>query len=193
MLADRLGPRYADARLSNFECDSEAQRKAVANATGYLKDLPNQVGNGRNVLLFGPKGTGKDHLMTGMMWGAIHCHASVKWVNGMKLFGEFRSTFGTAGGEQVLVEKYAGAQILAISDPVSSKGDEQTRYQADVFFQIIDERYREKRPTWITINATGRADMEQRIPANIVDRLAEDALAIPCNWESFRQRKSPTA
>ena len=186
LLTSRLGRRYANCRLSNYECDGGPQGAAVASVRDYLENLQGNIRSGVNVVFFGPPGTGKDHLMTAMLRAAVTAGLDVNWQDGADLFGGFRDAMRGTETEAVMMSRFTTPSVLAISDPVPPFGG-LSEYQASMFFRLIDRRYRDMLPTWVTINAEDRSEMEQRIGANIVDRLGHDALAIPCNWKSRRK------
>lgn len=153
----------------------------------YLNDFKGRLEKGQSVLFFGPPGTGKDHLMVAMLKHAVFCSLKVRWRDGSEMFGGFRDNMRGDASESDLIEKYTKADVLAISDPVPPFGG-LTPYQSSMFFRIVDRRYRDVRPTWLTINCKDRAEAEERIGVSIVDRLGEGAMALPCIWPSFRQQ-----
>ena len=62
---DQFGSRYAGCRLDNFVVTCDEQQKAVDALREYGKTFGQHYRNGEGVVLFGPPGTGKDHLATG--------------------------------------------------------------------------------------------------------------------------------
>ena len=128
--------------------------------------------------------------MTAAIREAFNKGFSAKWVNGVDLFGMFRKTISDDDyTEETLIKRLSTPSILAISDPVPPLGS-LTDYQAGMMFRVIDTRYRNLKPTWITVNATDAKELEERMTPQIVDRLKDGALAIFCNWESYRKVKS---
>jgi DNA replication protein DnaC len=94
-LGDKLGRRYANARFVTFDATTEKQQKILAKAKAYAENMKDEVADGRNVVLFGPPGTGKDHLMVAMLRVAVQLSGlSVMWVNGLDLYGEIRDAGG---------------------------------------------------------------------------------------------------
>ena len=75
LITDR-GIRYAACSLENFEIEYESQLKAVKALRGFLCDLGAHLvqTNGGGLILIGPPGTGKDHLMMAAMTTAILDH-----------------------------------------------------------------------------------------------------------------------
>lgn len=76
--------------------------------------------------------------------------------------------------------------MLAISDPTPPLGEVRSDWQRSLLFRIVDRRYRDLKPTWVTINAASAEEAEKRLTPNIIDRLSHDAVIVRCNWKSFR-------
>lgn len=188
-LADGRGQRYRECTLHNFRCTVERQREVVNDLIAYCRDMPARVREGGGLLLYGPKGTGKDHLMAACMRAAITTYGlSVRWENGQDLFGQIRDRIDQEQSEASLVRSLVYPQVLAISDPLPVFGD-LSQHQANMLFRVIDGRYSARRPTWVTMNIQGPAEFEVRIGAQIADRLRDGAVSLPCNWASYRSAK----
>lgn len=181
------GERYAKCTLANFECQTQEQRTAMASLRGYAEQLADNFRDGRGVTLFGPCGTGKDHLSAAICRLYIgRLSKRVRWVDGMTLFGDLRDSFDNAkASEGAIVAGYTRCDVLAISDPLPVLG-ELTAFQAGALFRIVDGRYSAMRPTILTVNVTA-ADAEKRLGNPIVDRLRDSSLMIHCNWQSYRK------
>ena len=181
------GRRYVGCTLENFQASLPAQQKAVAAVRDYLADIAANVTAGRGVIFYGRAGTGKDHLLAALMRGAVEADLSVLWRGGMDLFAAFRDRIDANADERGFTAELAGAAVLAISDPLPPFGD-LTPYQASKLFEVIDRRYSNCRPTWMTLNAGDGHEASKALGTAIVDRLREDALLVPCDWPSWRQR-----
>lgn len=181
------GERYADSRLANYECRCDAQTKALSRVKDFCERLPDYHREGRGLLLFGPAGTGKDHLQVAAMRYAILKHGmNVKWVNGMDLFGTFRDAIDSSEPETNIIKRYVDPEILAISDPLPPFGT-LTEFQASMLFRIVDARYSRMRPTWATVNIKDGKEGSERLGSQILDRLKDGAVCVSCNWPSFRE------
>jgi DNA replication protein DnaC len=189
-LARELGPAYASCTLDSFELHKDPdiakrQKRVLEGVRGYAENLAEETRNGCSVVLYGPSGTGKDHLITALCWLAILRHGlSVRWIRGSRLFLEMRDAMGR-DSERELMAQYAVAPILFVSDPLPPMGA-LTPHQAMMLCDIVDERNRQKRPIWVTLNVADRSDADQRLGAPIVDRLVERALTAHMDWPSYR-------
>lgn len=187
-IAARLGKRYTGCTLSSFMVDEiEEKRRAVAAVNGYVSDFTYRVGRGEGAVFFGPPGTGKDHLMVAMIREACKSGYACEWINGLDFFGGMRDRIDGETSEARFLGQFARPDILAISDPLPPWGA-LTEFQAATLFRLIDRRYRDCKPIWVTINVATGAEASDRLGAAVVDRLKERALVVHCNWPSYRGR-----
>lgn len=183
------GIRYKPCRLSTYVCKCDKQTAMVINVSNYLDNIAANIEAGVNVLLFGPAGTGKDHILAAMMRVAVlGAGAEVVWHNGSDLHGEIRDRIGTDSSEGSFIQKLVRPAVLAISDPVPPIG-KLTDFQMQTLFRIIDGRYSHVRPTWATLNVRNREEAIERMGGQVVDRLSHDAMAIWCDWPTYREPK----
>lgn len=187
----RRGARYQNCRLSNFEVGKDGQEEALQVIMWYAKNMADHVTRGRGLILFGPRGSGKDHIASALATAAIMHHAfDVDWVNGMELFGRVRDSFDGKEDEADIVRDFVRRQILYLSDPLPPSGS-LTEFQATFLFRILDQRYSQMKPTWVTVNVASATELDSRIGAQNGDRLRHEALAVFCNWPSYRKVMSP--
>jgi DNA replication protein DnaC len=148
------------------------------------------VQSGGNLILYGPPGTGKDHLLVALLRVAIMADLSAEWINGQDLFGEFRDRIDTDLSEERAVRKFCRADVLAISDPLPPRGSV-SDYGATMLYRVIDRRYRGLRATWTTVNVADAAEAARELTGPIFDRLADNCVAVFCNWPSYRRTRRP--
>jgi DNA replication protein DnaC len=183
------GSRYADCRLGNYECASEAQRAVVSDLTRYGQDMRLHLHRSEGVVLYGPSGTGKDHLLTGLAYMAIAEHGlSVKWRSGMQIFSEIRDRMETHETEYAYVHSFKSPDVLILSDPLPPMGP-LTQFQSVKLYEILSSRYDNGKVTWITINVKDGAEAAERLGTAVYDRMRHDATARFCNWPSYRKAK----
>jgi DNA replication protein DnaC len=192
-LVSQVGRRYSDATLGGYVVGNEVQRKAVARVQDYAASIEANVREGRNLVLYGPPGTGKDHLAVAVCRRAIGAGIRCVAIDGQALFQAARDAIGKEISETELLSPYLRADLLLISDPVppleTTKGT--SDYQLTVLWRIVDGRYRDLKPTIVTINVKDRAELDRRLAPNIVDRLIDGSVAVPCKWESYRRSAKP--
>lgn len=197
-LVSLRGERYRDCRLKNFACETEAQVATVEKLREYCTEMPYRIQRGESIVLFGPRGTGKDHLLMALAHAAIGLGKSVEWKNGMDLFGDVRDAMTTGTEEKRIVSELVRPDVLYLSDPLpviaggAANGKTPgclTDFQASMLFRILDGRYSRSKPTWVTVNVASGKELDERIGPQNADRLRDGALGIFCNWPSYRKAK----
>lgn len=189
LIHDR-GKRYENCRFETYEAKTAAQRDVVAKLEEYAKDSVAQIAAGTNVVLFGPRGTGKDHLLMALAHSCMYWSGCcVRWVNGVDLMEHFRlRAFDRPSNIErfMMGESVQDSDVLWISDPLPPSGP-LSEFQQTELFKLIDKRYSDLKPTWVSLNATSAKDAEERMGAQAVDRLRHGALRLLCNWSSYRE------
>lgn len=186
-LGNRVGKRYAGVTLDGFETGHDAQREVLKHVRDYSENVEERIASGSGLFLIGPPGTGKDHLAIAVLFAAAAKGVNVHWTDGMELFASARDNIDAAKTEASWLHAYTNPTILAISDPVPPLGSVKEGFQLATLFSIIDRRYRDMKPTLLTLNVNDRDEAEKRMAPNIVDRLAHGALVLRCDWPSYRK------
>jgi DNA replication protein DnaC len=186
-LMDEVGIRYRRCTLDSFVASTAEQKKVFTAVRDYRDTMPDRLKAGQGLVLFGPSGTGKDHLMVSLLRDLVVTHwETAKWLNGVGLYSMFRDSMDTGMPEAAIVSKLAAPTVLVLSDPQPPIGS-LTPFQAQCLFQVVDERYRRGKATWVTMNAASGADAEAKIGVATVDRFRDGALTLFCNWPSYRK------
>ncbi len=180
-IVDAAGIRYRGCTLDSFVVKEQQQRKVVKALVDYISDDCRE-----NVILYGPVGTGKDHLAFALCKSAIKSGRAVSWINGQKWFGIVRDAMDTDKSEASLVAELARPDVLCLSDPLPPVGA-LTQFQATMLYRLIDARYSKRLPTICTINVANDAEADERLGAATWDRLTHGAWKLHCEWETYRQ------
>src|SRR5262249_6481005 len=149
-LVKSMGPRYTPQRVSldNYEVKHPGQAQTLDAVRAFAANLPNAVQAGRNLLLFGSPGAGKDHLMAWLMHLAIREHGiRVIWFRA----ADFYAKDSPISIHVSLHEGRGKPSIVAISDPVPPAGDP-APWELNKLFGLIDQRYNAMLPVWMTAN-----------------------------------------
>lgn len=181
-----MGRRYLKASLDNFETYHDAQGPVLAKLRAFAAQFPGAIDEGRSVILFGPSGTGKDHLAAGLVRVAVLDHGkSAVAVDGVELWERMRAAM-KSDTESARVAELIRADVLLLSDPVPQSGD-LTSHQSNTLRRIVHGRYAACRPTFVTLNVKDGAQAQELMGVAVVDRLKQDGIAIRCNWPSYRK------
>lgn len=193
-LQREVGRRYAECAFDNYHVLEEttteerpSQREVFTLVRDFANDVMERSKNGGGLVLFGAVGTGKDHLMIASAFVAVlKFSIKVKWVNVSTLAEQTRDLFKAERLQNDLIATYSRVPILAMSDLTPQKG-ETSPFLTEVILRILDIRYRELRPTWVTMNARDGEEARQALADPIVDRLRHNSLCLPCQWASARK------
>lgn len=181
------GRRYKDCTLDSFKCTNAMQEKTVSALRDYATKAKEAIERGQSVLMIGPKGTGKDHLLVGLAKAVFMVTGEAPlWRNGVDLLEQFHAEAMEPKGCRLL-DPLTTSKILYLSDILPPTGSLSESKQS-ALFRVIDSRYSHLKPTWMTLNVADGAEAEHRMGAQIVDRLRDGALVLHCNWESHRKR-----
>ena len=186
LLANR-GSRYEHCRLANYEIQHPGQQEAVDRLRSYLENMDVEIDLGGGVVLFGPSGTGKDHLLAAMAYGAVRVGGyHIEWRNGIELWVAMRSTIDGELTEREVINPLLRADVLVLSDPLPPTG-ELSDYQKSTLYRVMEARYSQRKPVWVTLNVRNGTEAGERLGVPNFDRMRDGALAIYCNWPSYRR------
>lgn len=184
-----MGQRYSPERASfaTYKVTFKEQKPVVQAMRAIAAD-PASTGN---VFLYGSVGTGKDHLLAACLYAAVNVGLTAAWASGQEIYSRFRDAMDTGRSEEALLAEYTRDEILAISDPIPAVVDPKkpAAWRTELLYRILDRRYRDMRPTWITANAEDDADAEAKLSRPVFDRLRDDAIVFPCFWPSARKER----
>ena len=181
------GKKFEDCSFDNYSVSTDKQAELLSKLRAYADDAPARIADGVGIVLTGPKGTGKDHLLVALARECWKLHGIVgNFASGVDLQKEFRNV-AFADHDEGWIRKLFTADFLLLSDPIPPAGG-LSEFQQSEFYALVDGRYRRGLPTWITMNAAKVAEAEQKLGPASVDRLTENSLVYACNWASYRKR-----
>ena len=175
----------ADKRLSSFDFAavpsvSKAQVMALAEGHEWLD-------RGANVLLFGPPGVGKSHLVCGLGHALIEAGRRVLFARCSDIVQRLQAARRDLRLPQELA-KLDRFDLLILDDLSYVRRDQA---ETSVLFELIAERY-EHKSLAITANTPfsqwGEVFVEPAMTLAAVDRLVHHATILEMNVESYRRR-----
>lgn len=179
-----------DKRLSSFDFAavpsvSKAQVMALGEAHEWLD-------RGANVLLFGPPGVGKSHLVCGLGHALIDAGRRVLFTRCSELVQRLQAARRDLRLPQEL-SKLDRFDLLILDDLSYVRRDQA---ETSVLFELIAERY-ERRSLAITANTPfsqwSEVFVEPAMTLAAVDRLVHHATILEMNVESYRRRTANAA
>lgn len=188
------GRRYSTCRFENYVVASDAQRSAVQKVKAYAENAPTNFEDGRGLILIGPVGTGKDHLFAAAIFSAIVAGAftaggksgRVQFRNGPQLIEQLGDAMTDRDRQSVITRPLTAARLLVLSD-VCQAGSALSEFHRRMLYRIVDQRYSECRPAWLSANVTSPDQLQQQIGVDLFDRLRHGATVVACSWPSFRR------
>lgn len=174
-----------DKRLSSFDFAtvpsvSKAQVTALTEATEWLD-------RGGNLLLFGPPGVGKSHLVAGIGHALIEAGRRVLFTRCSDLVQRLQAARRDLRlpAELAKLDRFD----LLILDDLSYVRRDQA--ETSVLFELIAERY-ERRSLAITANTAfsqwGEVFVDPAMTLAAIDRLVHHSTILEMNVESYRRR-----
>lgn len=181
------GERFRGYTLQSWAAKVTNQRAVKQAVIEWLDTFEERKANREGLVLYGPVGTGKDHLAFGAVAAAVMRHGcTAAFRNGRDLMAEARDRIGAEKSERQLVESLSFQDVLILSDPLPVKG-ELTDYQADTLYRLVDNRAADGKLTVCTLNVADDAEADKRLGAATWDRLCDRAWKLACFWESHRK------
>lgn len=181
-----IGKRYSEAKLSTWIADTPQQQQVLSDVVTWCDNLTSNIARGRGIVMFGPRGSGKTHLAIGILKRCVQSLYTVAAIDGQQMYLRMRDAIKENMPEAELIRLWTAPDVLLIDDPVPVGGDN-SAYQLTTLWNVIDRRYRDLKPTIVTLNVANGEEAARRLSPQIVDRLRDGALVLSCNWPSYRQ------
>jgi len=155
----RLPARYAQARLNDF-ISSDLDTTARSAGQAAFKFVTGFRPGRQGMLLYGPVGTGKTHLVVAALrYLVIRLGVRVRFVEFHHLLADLRATFGDHGRAEDVMRPLVDVTVLAIDELGKGRGSD---WEQDVLDELISKRYNAGRTTLFTTNYAVDAPEESR-------------------------------
>lgn len=178
-------PRYVDCTIDNFRISNPKQQIVINKLRDFASTLEEKIESGKNLVLAGNCGTGKDHCLFALMRHAfitLGLTTQIRLWTGTRLIANAKANLPQPASR-------ATREVIALSDPVLP--GESVRFSTlSTLYQIVDEAYRRRWPIWCTLNASCREEMIAMLSAPVVDRLIDGAVILHFDWPSYRKPES---
>lgn len=188
LLRDAGGDRFYRCAFKDYRAELPLQIRVKEACQEFSATIKGRIAAGDNLLLFGPVGTGKDHLAFAVCWQAVMAGdvESAGWVNGQSWFGKIRDAMDGDTTEDSIIASCLRPEILVISDPQPPIGA-LTQHQASMLYRLVNARYCERKTCVVTVNVPNDEEADKRLGAAIWDRMNDRAWKLFCNWPSARK------
>jgi len=184
MLATTAIPaRFIGRSFDNYQVTCEGQAKALARCKHFVENFEQLAARGQSMVFSGDVGTGKSHLAAAILQALLPAHVGV-YVTVSDLFRMVRDTWrqGSTKSETQVLAELADIPLLVIDEVGLQRN---TAEDHNLFFDIIDRRYRDKRPTILMTNED-KDGLKACVGDRVFDRLRETSRWVSFDWKSSR-------
>ncbi len=184
-----VGDLHSRCRLHNFEANAGQQMRVLTACKEYADTMQERIDNREGLVLYGPTGTGKDHLAVSLGGIAVERHGlHVKLINGQEWLGEVRDAMDGGISERTLLREVSWQDVLIVSDPLPPFG-QLGQHMAMMLYRLIEQRDCRGKVTWVTINVASDKEADERLGAPTWDRICDRSWKLHCAWASRRKAK----
>jgi len=175
--------RFIGRSFDNYRTNSTSQRNALTIARDYAEDFGEHARTGESLLMLGNAGTGKSHLASAILQAIMPVHCGM-YTTAAEVIDIVRETWrrDSDRSQHKLMQMLAEIPLLVIDEVGVQYG---TESEQNTMFQIIDRRYRDRRPVIMMGNLT-RAELHKLLGERVFDRLREVSKVVVFDWDSYR-------
>jgi len=176
--------RYRDCDFANYFAETPDQQAALRTCREYAENFHRNAAEGRGLILPGNPGTGKNHLAAAIARKVLSMGRTVLHTTAREAISRIRETWRGAAGvsEREIVRRFAKADLLILDEVGRQYCTDSERIH---LFEVIDQRYREMRPTILLSNETP-AGIEACLGRATYDRIGHNSTLVPFSWPSYR-------
>ena len=175
---------FSDSVMQNWTFANDNGRSPqMHHAQRYVEQWQTMRSENLGLLLWGGVGTGKSFLAGCIANALMAQEVPVCMTNFAHILNELNNSFP---GRNEVVERLCRYPLLIIDDFGMERG---TEYALEQIYNIVDSRYRSRKPLIVTTNLTldEIRHPQDTAHARIYDRLLEMCVPISCIGISFRK------
>lgn len=179
--------RFKARALETYIVDPKniKQQRLYDFCKDYAANFDSVRKTGRSFLMLGTVGTGKTHLSIGIALEVMKSSHSAVFTSASKIFRSIKDTYhkGSHQKESEAMAVYTQCDLLIIDEVGVQRGSD---FEKETFFDVINERYENMRPTIILSNLT-IDEIKVFLGERVFDRLRENGgKAFLLDWPSHR-------
>jgi DNA replication protein DnaC len=177
--------KFHNKTLDVYIANNPGQKEVLAFAMGYIRDLDFILKNGRNAIFIGNKGTGKNHIATGIGLYFLKKNKTVLFTTVVRAIRKIKDSWKSRDiTEEQVVQYFVVPDLLVIDEIGVQYGTETERI---LLFDIINERYDRNKSTIMISNYTPD-EVRAYVGENIIDRFSDGGGEVKIfDWGSYRK------
>lgn len=175
---------FSDPSMLDWAFENDNGRSPqMHHAHRYVEQWQTMRAENLGLLLWGGVGTGKSFLAGCIANALMEQEVPVRMTNFARILNELNSSFS---GRNDIVDRLCRYPLLIIDDFGMERG---TEYALEQIYNIVDSRYRSRKPLIVTTNLslTELQNPQDTAHARIYDRMLEMCLPILFTGENFRK------
>ena len=178
---------FSDSAMLNWNIENDDGRAPQMHyAHRYVEQWQTMCAENLGLLLWGGVGTGKSSLAGCIANALMEQEVPVRITNFTRILNELNSCFS---GRNEVMDKLCRYPLLIIDDFGMERG---TEYALEQIYNIVDSRYRSRKPLNVTTNLTldEIRHPQDTAHARIYDRLLEMCVPVSCIGVSLRKENA---
>lgn len=182
-----IGERYRNKDFQNFQV-TEENKKTYDGCVSFVQKFERYKAAGYGIILVGGYGCGKTHLEVAVAKELIKNGYSVSFKKTINLYNEYKNAASWKNDDEVngFVNRVSESDLLILDDLVGVDDMGNNTSYEQFLYQIIDERYIQKKPLLISTNIPSDM-MNRKFTPRIFDRLTAMTSRINNRADSYRQ------
>jgi DNA replication protein DnaC len=175
--------RFIGRDFDNYRAETPGQRAALTAARDYAENFDRHARTGESLLMLGKAGTGKSHLASSILQAIMPAHCGL-YTTAADVIEMVRETWrrDSERSQGRVLHTLSTVPLLVIDEVGVQYG---TESEQNTLFQIIDRRYRDRRPLILMANLQP-AELQTLLGDRIYDRLREVSKVLAFDWDSYR-------
>lgn len=175
--------RFASSGFREFVPTTENASAVKAMVAQYLRDVREHQAAWRPLMLSGSPGTGKTHLLCALTNNLAQLAIPARYTTLQGMLSDIKSAYSdNSKTEAGQILRWVQVDFLAIDEIDVMRASDNDLV---LLFQVINGRYNDLKPTAIASNQPVSA-LAKFVSDRVMDRLAENAVALNCDWPSAR-------
>lgn len=173
-----------DSYITTYQ-EQETAKRIIKE---YASDIDSHLKTGKSMLLLGKSGTGKTHLSISVIRELAIRNMTSKYITAMQYIRMIRESWKSKTRIESDIIKNFGEYQLVVLDEVGVQCG--TDNEANIISELIDERYKNVKPTIVITNETLET-LKTFLNERTLDRLTDNGgILIPFSWKSYRRTRT---